>query len=180
MKRLLILFLMISFSIHGFAVAESVKGKSQVVAKLDGKPITKEDLENYARMIPGDKYVKMLETEEGLRKLAEFYIQRQIILQEAKKVVNKKKGVYKAHGSKMDEDAAYIIAYLTKEVESKVEITPEEIEKYMKEKNLTKQQAVSELASEKRRKLYFSLIENLKKKHRIEYCIGTDSKGANE
>jgi hypothetical protein len=170
-------FLICLFS--GIALANN----STVIAKLDGKPITKQELIKYANSIPNSKYREMLKTDEGLRKLAELYIQRQILLEEAKKTVDKNKdenkSIFSSHG-KMDEDTIYLIAYLTKEVEKKINITPEEIQSYMKEKNLSKQQAVSELASKKRREIYFSLIDKLKKKHKIEYCIGADSKSASK
>jgi hypothetical protein len=162
MQRLL-LFAVLFVSLTAFA------GELDVVARLDGKNITKQILKEYANSLKNKKYMELLNSREGLKKLAEYYIQRQILLEEAKKTVNKNKEMFKSHSSKVGEDTAYILTYLNMEIGSKVQPTEEEVERYMKEKHVTKVQARRDLMAEKSKKLYLQLIERLKKKHKIEF-----------
>jgi len=171
LKKLLIAVVIFILIFPVVVTAGNSKLSGEIVAKLDGKVITRDDLEKYANMIPNDKYKKMLNTREGLKKLAELYIQRRILLEKAKKVITKKEAIFKSHGGKMNEDVAYLIAYLTKEIENKINITKEEIQAYMKKNNVNKYQAMREILSRKRRELFNALVENLKREHKIEFCI---------
>jgi len=148
---------------------------SRVVAKLDGKPITVKELQEYANNLP-EKYKKMLATDEGLRKLAEFYIQRKVLLEEAKKEISERDTVLSSHSGRMGKETAYIIAYLSKKVGEKAEaeIGDKELKEYMKEHNVSRTEALNRLLSEKRRKLYRELIGNLLKKHKVEYLVGNN------
>jgi len=163
MNRFLLLLLFLISPVISFA-------GGSVLAYLDGKPVTYEDIKEYVSQLPGEKYKKMLETRDGLKKLVNYYIDREIILEEAKKTVSKKEGVLRSH-SGLDQDAAYIIAYLTKEINERVEINQDEVKAYAKEKGISEQKAYAELLSRKRRELFKKLLAKLKKKHKIKVLI---------
>ena len=148
---------------------------NKVLAELDGKPITYKDVESYAKKIPSKKYQEMLKTEEGLRKLVEFYIDRSILLEEAKKEISKKEAVFLSHGS-MEKDAAYLIAYLAKKVNRKVFVGEDEVKRYASEKGISEERAYRELLSKKRQERLESLLENLKRKHIIKILLEEKNK----
>ena len=100
---------------------------NQVIAEFDGKPIKYSDIKNYANKL-SDEYKKLLNSKEGVKKLLDYYIKRLAILEEAKKAVSNR-GVFNAHKG-IDKEAAYIIAYLTQEVDQKIEISEKEVEEY--------------------------------------------------
>ena len=165
MKRFLLFFLAL------LLFSPAVYGKeNKVVAYLDGKPITYSELKAYAEMLPGDKYKKMLENREGLKKLLNYYIDRLIILEEAKKEIKTPERVFRAHSS-LDKDSAYIIAYLSRKVDGEIEVTEEEVEKYAKERGIEKRLAYAELLSKKRREKFKELLRALRKKHKIKFLV---------
>lgn len=147
-----------------------VSSESRVLAYLDGKPITFSDVKAYAEQLPNPKYKEMLNSPEGLKKLLNYYIDRQIILQEAKKTVSPKEGSLKAH-STMDKDSAYIIAYLSKEVGEKIKVTKGEIKQLAKKEGISENKAYAELLSQKRRQKFKALMERLRAKHKIKILI---------
>jgi len=144
--------------------------ESRVLAYLDGKPITYADLKAYAEQLPNPKYKEMLKTPQGLKELLGYYIDRQIILQEAKKTISPREGSLRAHSS-MDKDSAYVIAYLSKEVGEKVEITKEEIKELAKKEGISENKAYAELLSQKRRQRFKALMERLRAKHQIKILV---------
>ena len=161
-------FLFCFFFFVSFSGAFSAEEKA--LAYLDGKPITYSDIKSYVERLPGNKYEEMLKSKEGLKQLVKFYIDRKILLEEAKKSVLPDEGVIRSHRG-MEEDSAYIIAYLAKEVGKKVMLNEEEVEKYAKEKNLDIEKAYRELLSLKRREQFRKLLEKLKKKHKIDILV---------
>ncbi|WP_456342907.1 hypothetical protein [Thermovibrio sp.] len=164
-------FLTLIFLVFVF-VGSTVYGeeKDRVLAYLDGKPITYSDLKSYVELLPGEKYKKMLTTNQGLKKLLGYYIDRQIILEEAKKSVSSREGSFNAHVG-MDKDAAYIIAYLSKEISGKITISKEEVKQLAEQKHISENRAYAELLSQKRRQAYETLIEKLRAKHRIKVLV---------
>ena len=166
MRLLALIFSVFIFT--GFTAYGGEKGK--VLAYLDGKPITYSDLEAYVELLPGQKYKRMLATNQGLKKLLGYYIDRQIILEEAKKSVSSREGSFNAHVG-MDKDAAYIIAYLSKEIGSKITISKEEVKRLAKQKHISENRAYAELLSQKRREAYETLIKNLKAKHKVKILV---------
>jgi len=172
MKKLLGILLFVAMLSHPLS-AKDLQEKSEVIAKLDGKPITKKEIVEYANRL-GEvrkEYKDLLRTKEGLKKLVQYYIQRKLLLEEAKKKISKRDPIFLSHKSKFPEDTALLITYLTREVDGKVKITPQEVEKYMKEKGVPKEVAKRELFIEKRKELFFNLLERLKKLHKIEYLM---------
>ena len=158
------------FTFFLFGLPAAAVDTNQVLAELDGKPITYKDIEFYAKRIPNKKYQEMLKTEEGLRKLLEFYIDRAVLLDEAKKKIGGKEAVFLSHGS-MEEDTAYLIAYLAKEVNGKVSVGKEEVKRYALEKGISEEEAYRELLSKRRRERLKSLLESLKRKHKIKIML---------
>ncbi len=163
MKKIFFALILSLVSVLAYA-GESILGY------LDGKPITYSDIKSYVELLPGDKYRKMLETKEGLKKLLNYYIDRRILLEEAKKEISPEEGVLRSH-SAMDEDAAYIIAFLTKKINNNIKLSDEEIKTYARKKGISERKAYAELLSKKRRELYEKLINNLRKKHKIEILL---------
>jgi len=145
-------------------------GGDKVLAYLDGKPITLSELKAYAERLPSPKYKEMLKTPEGLKELLRYYIDRQIILQEAKKSISPRESSLRAH-STMDEDSAYVIAYLSKEVGEKVEVTKEEIKELSQREGISENKAYAELLSQKRRQRFKALMEKLRAKHQIKLLV---------
>ena len=141
---------------------------NQVIAEFDGKPIKYSDIKNYANKL-SDEYKKLLNSKEGVKKLLDYYIKRLAILEEAKKAVSNR-GVFNAHKG-IDKEAAYIIAYLTQEVDQKIEISEKEVEEYAKKKGVSKEMAYREILSAKRRERFNELIKELLKKHKVKILI---------
>ncbi len=173
MKRITaFITMMLSVSIVVFAATKSYVNKD-IIAKLDGKPITKEILKKYVNDLKLSKqYKKMLKSDEGLKKLTESYISRQIILDYAKKNKFEDSHFVKQHmmSDGQDKDAVLISAVLSKEVNEKITVLPEEIDARLKKTNSTdRKNAYFEIMSLKRQKKFNEFISSLKKKHKIEY-----------
>jgi hypothetical protein len=173
MKKITVFITVIlSISIVVFAASKSY-GKKDIIAKLDGQPITKEVLEKYVKDLNLSKqYKKMLKTEKGLKKLTESYISRQIILDYAKKKNFKDSHFVKQHmmSKDQDKDAVLISAVLSKEINEKITVMPEEIDARLKETNSKdRKNAYFELMSIKRQKKFNEFMNKLKKQHKIEY-----------
>ena len=164
--------MILSISIVVFAASKSY-GNKDVIAKLDGKPITKEVLKKYVKELKLPKqYKRMLNSKEGLKKLTESYISREILLDYAKKNNFKDSHFVKQHmmSENQNEDAVMITAVLSKEVNEKITVLPEEIDARLKETNSTdRKNAYFEIMSLKRQKKFNEFISKLKKEHKIEY-----------
>jgi len=153
----------------------STVSAEEKVARLDDEIITKATLEKYVDNFLGKEYEKMLNSESGLKKLADFYINRQIILEKAKKTIKPENELLKGHmhGEKEDkktENTMYITAFLKQEINDKLKLTKEEMQRYMKQNNIdSKREAEIKLSNEKRKKMFGELIADLRAKHTIEY-----------
>jgi len=155
-----------------FVIGSTAYGgeENKVLAYLDGKPITYSDLESYVELLPSEKYKKMLTTKQGFKKLLGYYIDRQIILEEAKKSISSRESSFNAHRG-MDKDAAYIIAYLSKKIGSKITISKEEVKQLARQKHISENRAYAELLSKKRRQAYEALIKKLRARHKVEILV---------
>lgn len=142
------------------------------VARLDGKVITKIDLVGYIEKTENQQYHDLLLSPEGLKKLAEYYIQRYLLLTYAKRVINREDRVFKNHLIRSDEETAYLIMLLKKEVNDKTTITNDEIITYMNKYNIHDEQAARlQLLSDKRQIIMEALIKRASEGHSIEYIM---------
>jgi len=177
LKKFLVIFFLLFLILTIFITTGVKTNKNKLsgdkpVARLDGKVITKADLINYVEKISNKKYKDLLKTPEGVKKLAEYYIQRQLLLIYAKEVISREDKVFKSHFSKNDEDTGYLIALLKREVNDKVIITDDALSKYMRENKIRdKQIAKLKLMSIKKAELLNNLIEKVRRGHDIEYII---------
>jgi hypothetical protein len=143
----------------------------EIVASLDDENISVEMLATYVEDVAGDKYESWLRDKEGLRKLADFYINRTLLLEYAKKTVNKKNTIVTKHNARsVDEDVMYLTSLLKIEVQDKANISAEEVDSYMeKNKMVSEKQARQEIESELKNKLMGALVENVRAGHEIKY-----------
>lgn len=168
MKKLVILMVVMIVTYGVYAGAKR-SFSNEVVASLDGKEITISDLNNYVNTILGEKYAKLLETKEGLKQLADYYITRKILLEEAKKTISSDNMLVKGHIPKgSDEDTMLLTALLDREVNKKVVITDEELGSFMLKNNITDRTAAfARLESIKRNEIFESYKEEITKRHKI-------------
>jgi len=143
----------------------------EIVASLDDEDISVEMLATYVEDVAGDKYESWLRDKEGLRKLADFYINRTLLLEYARKTVNKKDAIVTNHNARsVDEDVMYLTTLLKIEVQDKVNVSPEDVDAYMKKnKIVSEKQARQEIESDLKNKLMVALVDNVRTGHEIKY-----------
>ncbi|MFC1779212.1 hypothetical protein ACFLZU_02565 [Thermodesulfobacteriota bacterium] len=143
----------------------------EIVASLDDEKISVEMLATYVQDVAGDKYESWLRDKEGLRKLADFYINRTLLLEYARKTVNKKDAIVTNHNARsVDEDVMYLTTLLKVEVQDKVNVSPEDVDAYMKKnKIVSEKQARQEIESDLKNKLMVALVDNVRTGHEIKY-----------
>jgi hypothetical protein len=143
----------------------------EIVASLDDEDISVEMLATYVEDVAGDKYEPWLRDKEGLRKLADFYINRTLLLEYARKTVNKKDAIVTNHNARsVDEDVMYLTTLLKIEVQDKVNVSPEDVDAYMKKnKIVSEKQARQEIESDLKNKLMVALVDNVRTGHEIKY-----------
>lgn len=108
---------------------------------------------------------------EGLRKLADFYINRTLLLEYARQTVNKNDTIVTNHNARsVDEDVMYLTTLLKVEVQDKVQLTEEELLAHMKKSNIaSEKQARQELESALKNELMEALVEKVRAGHEIRY-----------
>ena len=143
----------------------------EIVASLDDENISVETLATYVQNVAGDKYESWLRDKDGLRKLADFYINRTLLLEYARKTVNKKDAIVTNHNARsVDEDVMYLTTLLKIEVQDKVNVSAEAVDAYMKKnKIVSEKQARQEIESDLKNKLMGALVENVRAGHEIKY-----------
>ena len=168
-KKTLGVMLVLLTTIIFSAVAYS--SNEEIVASLDDEDISVEMLATYVEDVAGDKYESWLRDKEGLRKLADFYINRTLLLEYARKTVNKKDTIVTNHNARsVDEDVIYLTTLLKVEVQDKVNVSPEDVDAYMKKNQIdSEKQARQEIESELKNKLMVALVENIRTGHEIKY-----------
>ena len=151
--------------------AVSYSYNDEIVASLDDENIPVETLATYVEDVAGDKYESWLRDKEGLRKLADFYINRTLLLEYARKTVNKKDAIVTNHNARsVDEDVMYLTTLLKIEVQDKANISDEDVDSYMKKnKIVSEKQARQEIESGLKNKLMGALVENVRDGHEIKY-----------
>ena len=169
MKKTLGVMLVLLTTFIFSAVAYSYN--DEIVASLDDENISVETLATYVEDVAGDKYESWLRDKEGLRKLADFYINRTLLLEYARKTVNKKDAIVTNHNARsVDEDVMYLTTLLKIEVQDKVNVSTEAVDAYMKKnKIVSEKQARQEIESGLKNKLMGALVENVRAGHEIKY-----------
>lgn len=160
----IILTALITLIMTGTAMA------GQTIATLDGTEITKQTLENYVNNTLGDKYRPMLDNQAGMKKLAGYYIDRQIILAYAKKNVSKDNDFMKSHVAKTDMDTQLLTTVLKEQVNDKAMPTSAEVDAEFKKGGYkTRTDAGMKLVEQKRLVAYSGFIKKLRSEHKISY-----------
>jgi hypothetical protein len=162
---MLVLFTTFIFS------AGAYSSNGEIVASLDDENISVETLATYVEDVAGDKYESWLRDKEGLRKLADFYINRTLLLEYARKTVNKKDAIVTNHNARsVDEDVMYLTTLLKFEVQDKVNVSAEAVDVYMEKNQIdSEKQARQEIESDLKNKLMGALVENVRAGHEIKY-----------
>ncbi len=108
---------------------------------------------------------------EGLRKLADFYINRTLLLEYARKTVAKNDTIVTNHNVRsVDEDVMYLTTLLKIEVQDKVHVTEEEVSAYMKKNKMASgTMARQEMESEQKNELMGTLVEKVRAGHEVKY-----------
>jgi hypothetical protein len=169
MKKTLGVMLVLLTTFIFSAVAYS--SNEEIVASLDDENISVETLATYVEDVAGDKYESWLRDKEGLRKLADFYINRTLLLEYARKTVNKKNAIVTNHNVRsVDEDVMYLTSLLKIEVQDKANVSAEAVDSYMKKNQIdSEKQARQEVESDVKNKLMGALVENVRAGHEIKY-----------
>ncbi|MBI1812004.1 MAG: SurA N-terminal domain-containing protein [Nitrospirae bacterium] len=177
MKRFFVLVLALGFVFAGCAKKEEQKG--QYLVKINGVTITKEDLKKEVEALPPFAQ-KMFEGEEGIARLIDELIKKELLYQEAKK-----KG--------LDRDAAYlkkvadsqklilISSLLEKEIEDKAKLSDKDVRDFY-EKNKAdfmvqgktiefekiRDMLAQRLTAQKQKEVFDGYVESLKKSYKID------------
>ena len=162
-----------------FGCAKKEEQKGQYLVKINGVTITKEDLKKEVEALPPFAQ-KMFEGEEGIARLIDELIKKELLYQEAKK-----KG--------LDRDAAYlkkvadsqklilISALLEKEIEDKAKLSDKDVRDFY-EKNKAdfmvqgktiefekiRDMLAQRLTAQKQKEVFDGYVENLKKSYKID------------
>ncbi len=153
------------FSMAAYASNENI------VASLDNKKVTVEVLTTYVENVAGDNYKPWLRDKVGLRKLADFYINRTLLLQYAKLNVDKKNTIVTNHSARsVNADAMLLSSLLQSEIQDKVNVTEDDVRAYMVETKITSEKlARQEIESDLKNELMGVLVEKVRTGHKIEY-----------
>jgi len=153
------------FFVTAYAYSENI------VASLDDKNVTVEMLATYVEDVAGKNYESWLRDKDGLRKLADFYINRTLLLEYARRTVNKNDSIVTNHNARsVDEDVMYLTTLLKIEVQDKVHVTDDDVRNYMeKNKASSEKLARQEMESVQKNKLMGSLVEKVRAGHDVRY-----------
>jgi hypothetical protein len=169
--KLVLLTLLVSGGIL-WAAQYSTSSDKQI-ASLNGEEINMNILNSYYENFLGDNYKSLLRSDEGIKQLADYYINRILLLDYAKKSIDKDNPILSKHGARgTDQDTMYLTALLKIEVQDKVKVAEDEIKNFMKTKpQLSRASAISILKERQRAKFTKELIKNVRKGQKIEYLI---------
>ena len=161
----LVFLSIMTFSLAAYTYSE------EVVASLDGENITVELLSTYVEDVAGRGYKSWLNDKEGLRKLADFFINRTLLLKYARQTVNKNDTIVTNHNARsVDEDVMYLTTLLKIEVQDKVNVSEENVAAYMMENEISSEKlAVQEIESAQKNQLTSALIEKVRVGHEIKH-----------
>ena len=153
------------FSMTTYAYSDNI------VASLDDEDVTVEILTSYVKDVAGKNYEPWLRDKEGLRKLADFYINRTLLLDYAKKTVNKKDTIVTNHNARsMDDDVMLLSSLLQSEVQDKVHVTAEDVSAFMNQNNIASEKlARQQMESDLKGELMDDLVAKVRAGHKIQY-----------
>ena len=108
---------------------------------------------------------------DGLRKLADFYINRTLLLEYAKQSVDKKNTIITNHKARsLDADVMLLTSLLQSEVQDKAIVSEEEVLFLMgKDHIISGEKARQKLESDRKSKLMAALVEKVRNGHQIKY-----------
>jgi hypothetical protein len=144
---------------------------TNIIANLDDENVTVEILTSYVEDVAGKNYEPWLHDKEGLRKLADFYINRTLLLDYARKSVDKKNTIVTNHNARsMDADVMLLSSLLQSEVQDKVQVTEDVVGAYMEMNGLdSKKEARQKMESKLKNELMTALIAKVRVGHSIQY-----------
>jgi len=173
MKKIIILAVAALVIAGSVVVASTTKNGDMVVAYLNGKEIKKTDLDNYVNTFLDDRYRKMMNEKEGMKKIAGYMIDRTILIDYAKKNLKKDSKVLERHAtSKMEKDTMLVAAILAQEVNDKIKVTDQEVAKAMKDGNMKEERmALEKLKTKKRSVIFKDFITKVRSGHDIKYTF---------
>ncbi|KAA0257818.1 hypothetical protein FHQ18_08730 [Deferribacter autotrophicus] len=151
----------------------SVNLFAQVVAKIDDFKITDDVLKKYVDEVAGEKYKNYLKSDSGKRKLAEYYINRYVLLKYAKEIYKEEdlKKLKQSH-PELDTDTLYLLHLIDEKINKQIKIDDKELEKFMKSNGISnKNSAYANLLTIKRKKMLDDLLNKLKQEHNIVFNI---------
>lgn len=158
--------------VSGLLLASTGHGaRDGAVARLDGSTITVGVLAGYVQEVAGDQYEPLLKSDEGLRTLADSYIDRTLLLAHAKQTVNREDALLRNHNARsVDENTMCLTALLQSEVQDKVQVAFEDVLDYMKQNGTASEgQARQQLESMQRAELMKALVARVRRGHDIQY-----------
>ena len=165
----IIIFLIVIAAVISLSAYD--KGKKNVVGYLDGQAVKVQDLQNYADTLLGKTYAKKLETADGRIEMFNNYVNRTLVLDEAKRTIKEDTPFLTEHKmGKVDEDTALITALLKKEVNDKVKYSKEELQDFFMKsgKYKTMIEADNALIAQKRIEIFQKYMADLRSRHKIE------------
>lgn len=165
LTAILVLLVTFTFSVTVYADNENI------VAMLDDENITVETLTSYVKNVAGNNYKPLLRNKEGLRKLADTFINRTLLLEYAKHTVDKKSTLITNHNARsMDADVMYLSSLLKNEIQDKVIVSEEDVLSYMEGKQISSDKlARQEIESLQKNELMTVLVEKVRVGHKISF-----------
>ncbi len=140
------------------------------MARIDGKTYTKKDFDAYLALFKGDPLYRPRTMKDKERMLRHF-VDRELLLQAAKKEGYEKLDVLKKHPtvSRAEEETIILRAYLQDHVSKKASVTDAEVVAYKKEHPGLKAETARERLTARRQKVLFDkLMKRLRAGHTIK------------
>jgi len=169
MKKTISTMIIFSLTLLMFLPGNAAGNDQNILATIDGKPITDSDFQNYLKLFDNDPRFRP-DTSEARKKLLEHLIDRSILLQYAKEHGYLKLKELQRHGSLDQQEKETIILrqLLTDKISNQVHCSQDEIKAYQKaHPQLTAKRAKEQLTSQKQQKLFKTFMDQLKKEHTI-------------
>lgn len=171
MKKALIVIVLVVAVAGIVSVSAFNKNLEGVVGYIDGQAVKAAELQNYVNELLGSNYQKKMDTVEGRQELFNHYVNRKLILEYAKKEIEKEDSFVVSHTmGEVSEDTALISAVLKKEVNDKVQYTEQDVRSLMEAdaRFTNMEDAEREIISQKRIELFYAFVEKIKANHKIE------------
>lgn len=160
-----------AFLAVGLVSSTSRASDEKVLAVIDGEKLTRKDFDAYFALFKGNpRYT--LKTRRQKEAMLTHFIDRTLLLKEAKKAGYDKIDVLKKHPTldRVEEETIMLRAYLQDHVAKKVTVTPGEIAAYRKAHPGAGTKAARERLTARRQKVLFdTLMKRIRAKHTIRY-----------